>query len=166
MLCFLIFVYASILSCSSANKPIVPSSLSLSDLNLMALCELGYSSLVYEDHGNYCGQNPKGGNATDDIDQCCKVHVLCYNSSVTEKKCKKSEVPNHPYKQNCTVDGIGQKKAVCDDDNDKCGLFLCWCDKYLVDCWQQYPPPHIADKFRQDFQKSNNYSSSKSISSL
>uniref|UniRef100_A0A914CJX0 Phospholipase A2 n=1 Tax=Acrobeloides nanus TaxID=290746 RepID=A0A914CJX0_9BILA len=102
----------------------------------MAVCKLGYSAIAYNGYGCWCGVGGSG-KPMDGIDTCCMYHDKCYDKAVADGAC--SNVPFeyiNDYSWNCYL-----KEPNCTEPQDPCKQYLCWCDKIVVDCWGNYPPP-------------------------
>ncbi|CAD5219128.1 unnamed protein product [Bursaphelenchus okinawaensis] len=117
------------------------SSRALWNLNSMAECRLGYSALVYNNYGCWCGV---GGAHTpvDGIDDCCRRHDNCYDVALDKHDCKgvfEEYVKN--YKWKCDKINITSSEPMCLGSEDACRDDLCHCDKMVVDCWSQCAKP-------------------------
>uniref|UniRef100_A0A0N5BVE2 Phospholipase A2 n=1 Tax=Strongyloides papillosus TaxID=174720 RepID=A0A0N5BVE2_STREA len=135
ILLLLIFVVASTYCNSEKVKNNAVKA--LWNLQMMSECELGYSALVYNDYGCWCGI---GGSGTpvDGIDACCRMHDKCYDAAVDGKVC--FDVPYEyvdDYNWQCL-----NHVAHCNANLTGCARALCNCDKAVVDCWKQYKKPN------------------------
>ncbi|KAI6175614.1 Phospholipase A2 [Aphelenchoides bicaudatus] len=111
------------------------------NLQEMAECRLGYTALDYNDYGCWCGM---GGSGTpvDGIDECCMRHDKCYDYAVDNGICV--DVPFEyveDYTWSCNRTGPGRPEPKCEEGQNKCKQYLCWCDREVVDCWSQYAKP-------------------------
>ncbi|VDD97675.1 unnamed protein product [Enterobius vermicularis] len=112
-------------------------SRALWNLGSMGSCNLGYYPLVYYNgYGCWCGM---GGSGTpvDEIDECCKMHDLCYDRAIGEGKCKDVAAAYFtPYDWQCV-----NSTVVCTSTSHPCKAAMCNCDKTVVECWKKYPQP-------------------------
>uniref|UniRef100_A0AC35TZ85 EGF-like domain-containing protein n=1 Tax=Rhabditophanes sp. KR3021 TaxID=114890 RepID=A0AC35TZ85_9BILA len=107
------------------------------NLQMMAECRLGYSALVYNNYGCWCGVGG-AGKAMDQIDACCEKHDKCYDAAIDTHKCM--DVPIEyvdDYSWKCL-----DHEPMCSESSTGCAKELCACDKAVVDCWHQQPKPN------------------------
>ncbi|CAD5219130.1 unnamed protein product [Bursaphelenchus okinawaensis] len=131
------FLLLSILPVLSV-EPVIKA---LWNLNAMAECRLGYTALVYNNYGCWCGV---GGAHTpmDPIDDCCRRHDKCYDAAIAEKACPDvpiEYVEDYDWVCNKTIDTRPQ--PTCTESSNMCKNYMCNCDQMVVDCWSQYSRP-------------------------
>ncbi|KAI1733142.1 phospholipase a2 domain-containing protein [Ditylenchus destructor] len=130
----------------SVREKSTPNLGALWNLEKMAECRLGYSALVYNNYGCWCGV---GGSDTpvDEIDECCQRHDQCYDFAADQHFC--FDIPEEyvdDYSWSCklnTTKTDPRKEPLCAEGQSECQQHLCWCDKTVIDCWAQYPRPEL-----------------------
>ncbi|KAL6736695.1 hypothetical protein Aduo_007017 [Ancylostoma duodenale] len=115
------------------TKPLIGSLL---DFGRMGRCILGYSPIIYNNYGCWCGV---GGShePVDEIDKCCMHHDKCYDAAVDAGICQDVGWQYiSGYNWEC-VNGT----AVCAEKQGACEAALCACDSAAVQCWAKQPRP-------------------------
>ncbi|CAI2327853.1 unnamed protein product [Caenorhabditis sp. 36 PRJEB53466] len=91
---------------------------SVFNLNGQTTCTLGYSALVYNRYGCFCGFGGSG-KPVDGIDECCKDHDECYDTFERNKNCTGISAKWEAYDWGCE-----NSTSSCQDTNDRCHTLL------------------------------------------
>ncbi|XP_073259272.1 basic phospholipase A2 PA-9C-like [Porites lutea] len=93
---------------------------------LMVNCATGRRWRDYYGYGCYCGWG-RSGNAVDDTDRCCQVHIDCYDRISREGICGSGPKWELYYRSGCTG---------CDSSrNNNCERRVCECDGAAARCF-------------------------------
>nr|AHZ08805.1 phospholipase A2 [Micropechis ikaheca] len=125
----LLAVCVSLLGASSTP----PLPLNLYQFRNMIICTIPDREplLAFSNYGCYCG---KGGSGTpvDELDRCCQTHDNCYGEAEKLPECK--GILSRPYVNTYAYD-CTKGKITCNDQKDKCKLFICNCDRTAAMCF-------------------------------
>ncbi|EYC33072.1 hypothetical protein Y032_0002g586 [Ancylostoma ceylanicum] len=126
-------VFAQPPDAKPATKPLIGS---LFNFGQIGRCILGYSPIIYNNYGCWCGV---GGShePMDEIDKCCMHHDNCYDAAVNAGICRDVAYQYlSSYKWKCV-----NRTAVCEENQGVCEAALCACDSAAVQCWSKQPRP-------------------------
>nr|AHZ08811.1 phospholipase A2 [Micropechis ikaheca] len=129
----LLAVCVSLLGASSTP----PLPLNLYQFRNMIICTIPDREplLAFSNYGCYCG---KGGSGTpvDELDRCCQTHDNCYGEAEKLPECQ--GILSGPYINTYSYD-CTKGKLTCNDQEDKCKLFICNCDRTAAMCFAKAP---------------------------
>ncbi|BFZ13246.1 hypothetical protein BsWGS_16285 [Bradybaena similaris] len=101
--------------------------------SLFQLCEIisvytRRSCLNYNNYGCHCGFGASTARPVDDVDNCCRLHDICYAGSSSICFLRPHWVT---YDKHCTA-----TSCTCTDARSTCDFYACSCDLALAQCFR------------------------------
>nr|XP_020486745.1 phospholipase A2-like [Labrus bergylta] len=99
--------------------------------NMIQCAQPDVSALKYNNYGCWCGL---GGSGTplDELDECCRVHDKCYQTSRKAPGC--TALVDLPYV--IVYDfTCSNQQVTCSATNNKCQAAVCECDRVAAHCF-------------------------------
>ncbi|KAM7018212.1 phospholipase A2-like [Tautogolabrus adspersus] len=99
--------------------------------NMIQCAQPDVSALKYNNYGCWCGF---GGSGTplDELDECCRVHDMCYRASRKAPGC--TALVDLPYVLIYDFTCSNQQ-VTCSATNNKCQAAVCECDRVAAHCF-------------------------------